>query len=793
LHTGEAQRHERDYVGVEVHRAARIAAAAHGAQIVVSDATRRLVQDALAPDVSLCDLGSHRFKDFPTPERVYQVIAPGLQRDFPRLRSLGASSKLPVPPTALVGRASAVADLVTWISNGARLVTLTGPGGTGKTRLGLAVAAALDAEFPAGVYFVPLAHITEAADMWAGIAQAMALSPHGSARDAVVEDLRDARVLFVLDNLEQIPQAAEVVADLIGAAATVTALVTSRRPVHLQAEQVYPVPTLALPPSAADVSALADVPSVELFVQRARMVRPDFVLTPSNASDVARICLRLDGLPLAIEIAASQVRVFPPDALLRRLIRVLELSSGDADRPARQQTLRNTIAWSEGLLTPPQATALRRLGVFAGGCDLDAFAAVAAADVGNGDGSDPLDIIENLVDHGLAQLSFTTGEGTRVVLLETIREYARERLARSDDAADVRRRHAEYYLHLAEGAAEKLRGSDHIAMVDRLEAEHDNLRVALGWALAAGDEPDQPDRAAVALRLVSALGWFWYGHGHVPEGRHWLERAIEAASDQATPELGLALHGLGVLLLQQGEAEAAQAVLERSLALARDAGDPVRIAQDLSSLGVAHRDRGDADTARRLIEESIALARTTDDRPRLANALSNLAVLEMDVGAADRAVALLRETSAIDRQLDDEWGLAVDQTNLAHALLRAGQPHAARDALVPIATVALRLGDLDLVIWVIEGFAATLAALALPLPAATLAGATDELRSANGIPRSDPDAAQLERYFGPTRADVPREEWQRAFSAGRELSVEDAVAFAQREVGSRDALGSAGQ
>jgi tetratricopeptide (TPR) repeat protein len=247
-----------------------------------------------------------------------------------------------------------------------------------------------------------------------------------------------------------------------------------------------------------------------------------------------------------------------------------------------------------------------------------------------------------------------------------------------------------------------------------------------------------------------------------------------------------------VLLLQQGQTEAGQAVLERSLGLARQLGDRNRIAQDLSSLGVAHRDRGDLDTARRLIEESIALARNLDDRRRLATALSNLAVVEMDLGHADRAVVLLRETSAIDREFDDEWGVTVDQTNLVFALLRSGRPRAAWDTLVSTAPVALRLGDIDLIIWVIEGFAATCGALGLPLVAATLAGASDELRKTNAILLSDPDAGQLERFLGPARADTPRDEWARAVSAGRQLSHADAVAFALRQHAGRDGSPTSG-
>jgi predicted ATPase len=515
------------------------------------------------------------------------------------------------------------------------------------------------------------------------------------------------------------------------------------------------------------------------------MVSPDFSLTNDNARDVAAICGLLDGLPLAIEIAASRVRLFPPAALLRRLDDSIGLYGDETDRPKRQQTLRETIAWSEALLTPSQRDVFRRLGVFAGGCDLDAFAKVAVDDIVSSKDGDPLDILESLMDLSLVRLFSTPDREQRLGLLATIRQYARKRLTEANELEEFQRKHAEYYLQLAERISQRLRGADHLAMLDRLEAEHDNFGAALDWALEPNADEKSPDaaRATIGLRLVVALSWFWYGHGHAAMGRRWLELAIDATSDDAPVDLSQALHGLGVLLLQQGELEAGQTVLERSLALSREMGDSRRVAQELSSLGVARRDRGDLNAARQLLEESVALARDLDDPRRLATALSNLATVEIDSGAAERAISILREASAIDGEIGDTWGFVVDQTNLAMALLRTGLTRQAWNALASVVDHALQLADLDLTICIIEGFAATCAVLGLPLVAATLAGASDELRKSGGIPQSGPDAGLLERYLGPARADSTIDNWKRSFEAGRGLSQDDAVAFVLKEAG----------
>ena len=462
LHSGEPTRHEDNYVGLDVHRAARIAAAAHGGQVVVSDATRHLVESRLAADVSLRDLGWHRLKDIEAPERIYQLVVAGLPDRFPSLKSLGAQSRLPVPMTPLVGRERDLEQvLATLTGPGIRLVTLTGTGGVGKTRLSLAAAAALDQGFPQGVFFIPLAAVRDAEVMWKTIADVLDVAGDGPAADAVTGYLGDRRALLVLDNLEQLDGAAGVVAGLLTAAPGLVVLATSRRPLHLPGEQELPVPPLQVPREAS-VEEVSASGAARLFAQQASMSRPGFTLTAANAADVAAICERLDGLPLAIELAAARIRLLAPRALLARLGRSIDLAAPDIGQSSRQQTLRNAIAWSYDLLTPDLAEAFRRAGVFAGGCDLDALAAVAAPEHGpdaQGVGADPLDLAAGLLDVSLVTVTDGADGEPRVGMLETIREYALERLERAGDLDDTRRRHAEHYAGVAERTDGQLRGS----------------------------------------------------------------------------------------------------------------------------------------------------------------------------------------------------------------------------------------------------------------------------------------------------------------------------------------------
>jgi predicted ATPase/class 3 adenylate cyclase len=481
LHSGEPARHEDGYIGLDVHRAARIAAAAHGGQVVLSEATRLLAAPRLPAGVSVRDLGLHRLKDIEAPERICQLVAPGLRQEFPPLKSLGTQTSLPVTTTPLVGREGDLAQVRAAISRPqVRLVTLTGTGGVGKTRLALAAAASLAEDFPQGVFFIPLAAIRDAEAMWKTLAGSLDVTGNVPAADAVTGYLAGRRALLVLDNLEQLDGAAVVVAALLAAAPGVTVLATSRRPLHVQGEREQPVPALEIPRDG-DVAAVAASAAVRLFAQQAGMVRPGFTVTEDNATDIAAICGRLDGLPLAIELVASRVKLLAPRAMLARLGQSLGLTAAEAGRPLRHQTLRNTVAWSYDLLAPEVAGVFRRMSVFSGGCDLDALAAVTMT--GQAAQADPLQLTADLLDVSLITVTEGADGEPRLGMLETIRQYALERLAQDDDLDGARRRHAGHYAAFAEGMQERLNGPEHLASVDRLEAEHDNLRAALSWSL----------------------------------------------------------------------------------------------------------------------------------------------------------------------------------------------------------------------------------------------------------------------------------------------------------------------
>ena len=773
LHSGEPTRHEDAYVGIDVHRAARIAAAAHGGQVVLSEATRLLAASWLPAGVSVRDLGFHRLKDISAPERVWQLAGPGLQDRFPPLKSLGAQTSLPVPLTALIGRDDDLERVRTLISGlGARLVTLTGTGGVGKTRVALAAAAVLSGAFPHGVFFVALAAVRDAEVMGKTLADSLDVSVEGRPADALTAYLRDRRMLLVLDNLEQLDGAAAVVAALLAAAPGLVILATSRRPLHVQGEHELPVPPLGVP-RGADLAAVADAPAVRLFAQQAGMVRPGFAVTGDNAADVAAICRRLDGLPLAIELAAARVKLLAPRAVLARLGHTLGLAAADAGRPLRQQTLRNTVAWSYDLLTPQLAGVLCRMSVFAGGCDLDALAAVAMT--GDGD-PDPLELVAQLHDVSLITVTEGADGEPRLGMLETIREYALERLEQDDDADGARRRHAEYYAAFAERANEQINGPAQLIVMDRLEAEHGNLRAALAWSLEA-PAANPGERALIGLRLVQPLIAFWYQHGHASEGRRWLQRAMDLTSGDGGAPLAKVEHGLGVLLDQQGESVAARQMFERSLAIWRDLGDRGEQARGLNSLGIVHRHLGEFDTARGFLEEAIALNRQLGNELRLAAALANLGQLEIAAGRFDRAAEVLQEALALDRMHGDPFGVAVDQHSLALVSLHAGRPREALDLIRGMFDYAASSGNTSMVVNTLELAAAIVAALDDPRLAARLAGAADTIRHESGMLLSGQEAALLEEHLAAARATVNRQEWDAAMAVGQALSEPEALAL----------------
>ncbi len=505
---------------------------------------------------------------------------------------------LPSQPNVLIGRDREVAAACAFMRRSdVHLLTLTGPGGTGKTRLGLQVAAALLGDFVDGVFFVPLAPLRDPALVASTIGQSLGVrEAAGQALPAALQAyLQDKHLLLVLDNFEQVLPAAALLSDLLTAAPGLKVLVTSRATLHLSHEHQFPVSPLALPPGkhSVGVEALSQYAAVALFIHRALVVKPDFVVTPASAPALAEICQRLDGLPLAIELAAARTRLLPPQALLARLAHRLPLlTGGSRDLPARHQTLRATIEWSFDLLDASEQRLFARLAMFAGGWTVEAAERVCA---GVGSGADAqvdqvavLDGLASLRDQSLVQQepALDPEDEPRFTMLETIREYALERLAANGETEETSRRHAGYYLALAEAAEPELRGPAQGVWLTRLETEHDNLRAALHWSLESGAEE-------TALRLGGALWRFWYMHGHLSEGRRWLEMALAKSSAVPASVQAKVFNGAGNLAYGQSDYARAAAWHEASLALQRDLGDKAGLAASLTNLGNIAWSQGD--------------------------------------------------------------------------------------------------------------------------------------------------------------------------------------------------------
>jgi predicted ATPase/class 3 adenylate cyclase len=772
IHTGEPQRHEDGYIGLDVHRAARIAAAAHGGQIVVSEPTRLLLGD-LGRDLALRDLGWHRLKDLQDPEHLYDLIAPGLSSDFPVLRSLGTLANLPQPATPLIGRRGELAELrALLIQTDVRVLTLTGPGGTGKTRLAVAVAAAVEREFSHGVYFVPLHTADSAALMWTAIAEAVDATgtTEDLPRERVHRFLRQNISLIVLDNLEQIPDVDVVVGELLSEAPQVRVLATSRRPLHLVGEHEHPVPPLELPSDHGSDWAEAETSgAVELFVAHARMVRPSFTLGDANVADVVELCRRLDGLPLAIELAAARSKLLSPRALVSRLDDRLGSGVTASDRPARQRTIGATIAWSYELLDAAAQGVFRRLGAFVSSSDLDAVEAVAGTEA-----VDALDVVAHLVDASLVQVTEGSDAEPRISMLTTIRAFARERLDASGEADEVRLRHARWFADLAESVAQLLSGPSQMQARDRITLVEDDIRAALDWCLRPASEVGR-DRTECGYRLLTYLSKYWYRFGIAQEGRAWGERGVAISEGDDSAWMVQALHGLGISLLQQNDVRAGTETIERSLAMAQRLGERALEAREYNSLAIAHRMAGDIAGARTLLESSVAIAREIGEKERESTALTNLAVIVLDAGDPAGAVRAGRTAVAASTALNDPWAVAVDETNLATALLRAEGPDPAYELLCDLAPRALALADVDLSVAIVEVFALTFAAVGDAEQALRLVGAADAQRETAGLPRVSPDQAMLDDALAGIKATISRSHWDRFLADGNKMSIEAAL------------------
>jgi len=723
VHTGTPHVGDEGYVGVDVHRAARIAAAGHGGQVLISASTAAL----LGTD-GLLDLGEHRLKDLSAPERIYQLG----EEDFPPLKSLYRTN-LPIPATPFVGRDHELAEVCGLLED-ARLLTLTGPGGTGKTRLGLQAAAEVAERYVDGIFWVPLAPLRDSELVLATAGQAL------GAKDGLAEHLADKSLLLLFDNFEHVVEAAPGLSELLASCPNVHLLVTSRELLRVPGEQAYPVPPLE------------PEDGTKLFVARARAARPSFV-----ASDaVPELCARLENLPLALELAAARVRVLSPEQLVERLSQRLDLLKAGRGVDPRQQTLRATIEWSHELLTEDEQRLFARLSVFAGGCTLESAETVCDAD---------LDTLESLVDKSLVRVR----EGDRFWMLETIREYAVERLEESGEAEMLQRRHAEHFLELGEEAEPNTRVYSG-EWIRRLEQEHDNLRTALDHLAASGENE-------LVLQLAGALSEFWHEGGHVAEGRRRLEGALQG-QERPTAARARALTGAALMAYGSGDVGSARSIAGQALELHRGLGDARGAAFNLNVLCVAAIEEGDLEQAEQLAEESLALFRQAGDEREAVAATRTLAFTYHSRGDHERARTLHESNLAQAQALGFKETEAGTLGSLAMIAFEQGR---IEDALALGKQNLLACRDLGSLQGIAQSLCRSAGTFAV-LPgkentAARLLSCFEAQREQIGV--SEAWVARMnEQTLSTIRARLDESAFAEAWEQGRALTIDEAVALA---------------
>lgn len=815
LHAGTPLRTAEGYVGMVVHRAARISAVGHGGQVLLSEAVATRVDGQLPPKVAIRDLGHVRLKDLSKPEHVYQVLHPDLHERFPALRSLERTpNNLPQQISTFIGREKEMAEARRLLAT-SRLVTLVGAGGIGKTRLSLQVGAEVLDGFADGVWLVELASLTDARLVPQVVATVLGVKEEAArpVRDALADFVKDRTLLLILDNCEHVGDAcAQLVNDLLQSGRDLKVLATSRERLRVGGEQSYVLPALSLPDMARGIDAVAQSEAVQLFVERARRQQPSFALTVERAPAVAQICNALDGIPLALELAAARTRLLSVQEISARIVdRFRLLGRGVRTALPRHQTLRAVIDWSHDLLSAEEQTVFRRLAVFAGGFTLDAAEKVCAGD--SGPKYETIESLGALADKSLVSVD-EGADVTRYRMLETVRQYAADRLDEAGDAGRWRDAHLEHFVALAEEADSHLVGARQDAWLDRLEMEHDNLRAALDWS------NQRPARGGAGLRLAAALCQFWQVRGYQREGRERLAAQLRRpANEQDLRARAKALAGAGLLAWQQNDYQAARSSFQESLEHHGSIGNRLGVATSLSHLGLIARDQGDYQAARALQEESLAIRRQEGSQWAVAASLTNLGIIADDCGDYAAARALHEESLAVWREVHD-WGrIAMSLTNLgvlagkqgdypvarafleesvqryrelndregiAYALLNLGSVAededdypGARALHGESLAIAREVGNRRCIASALEGLANAISKTIGPTQAARTWGAAERLRENVGAPLAPSERTRYDQQVADARNKLGDDaQFALAWNDGRAMSLEQAIEYA---------------
>ena len=823
IHTGPAEiQNTGDYSGyLTLSRVQRLMSAGHGGQTLISQETEQLLTKPLPANVSLCDLGEHQLKDLLRPEHIYQVDSTGLPSDFPALKTLATRvNNLPTQLTPFIGREREIAAVLELIRNpDVRLVTLTGAGGTGKTRLSLQVAGAVFDQFPEGIYFVPMAETTDPDLAVSKIAQVLDVR-EGNGRylvDTLKDYLGNKTLLLILDNFEQLAGAASLTTDLLVAAPKLKLLISSRIVLRLRGEHEFPVLPLEIP-NPADLPALEQLQhneSIQLFIQRARAANPKFALTKENAPAIAAICQGLEGLPLAIELAAARIKILPPQAMLAKLSNRLSfLTGGGRDLPARQQTLRNTLDWSHSLLSGQEKILFARLGIFAGGFGLE-----AAESVCNLDGAlDVLSGLEILLNNSLLRQEEDTNGLNRFRMLGTVREYALERLEQQAELAVITRVHALYYVsQITRAMGFKLFSSESVVWLDWCETEHDNIRAALAWAQNSAEADE------FKSVLIIFLSWFWYRRGYLHEGRVWAERFL--GSEWATPGtpgragallssamlalwegnaktaiveaeeclalyqrqedeqfLPVALLNLGVINVNMGRDAAAHPLLEEAGSLFLEAGQKFFYAVSLVHLGNVALGLGNPIEAQEWLEKAYPLAREVGDQWAISFALNNLGEVARVQGDYDKARQYYEESEALLRVMGDPGDLARLVHNLGCVAQHEGNFEKAKALFRESLAMFRKFGNKRGIAECLMGLAGIKAEEAQPQQAARLFSAAETILAESGTAWWPADRAEVDHNRAAILSGLGEVAFRAEYELGQKMPLTQAFAIALEEI-----------